>query len=67
MGWVTTEVNHMPPEPDLSSAAVRGPIIWPTATAEEIASRPHSHLRAVPAGYEDFEEDIDDAYLEHWL
>ena len=49
-GWVSTEIDSMSQEVDFSSAAVYGPIIWPTTTPEEIANRPYGHLRAVPAG-----------------
>ena len=66
-GWVNTEVDPISVDVDFSSAAVYSPIIWPTATPEEIAVRPYAHLRAIPAGYEDFEEDVDDSYLEHWF
>ena len=65
MTWVSSKVDPMSPELDLSSAAVRGPIIWPTVTADEIAHRPYSLLTAIPAGCED--SDIDDEYLEQWL
>ena len=48
---------------NLSSAAVYGPIVWPTKpfslATEDFMSN------AVAAGYEDYTSD--DEYLEHWL
>ena len=66
MGWISTEVDSKEDHRDLPSAAVYGPIIWSTATEAEIAARPYSLLNVILAGYKD-DDDIDGAYLAHWL
>ena len=55
MGWAAKLDPES--EPDLSSAADRRSIVWPTDTP---SSRNYSMRNAIPAGYEDVSDDADD-------